>query len=130
MELADHIVDAFRAFGPIQLKRMFSGYGLFRGGVMFGLLHDDVLYLKADLDNVADFVSLGLAQFTYVRNGKTVGLSYYQAPDSVMDDGAEAAKWAQRSFEAALRGGASKAKAVRKRTAKSRDVMRNRKRAP
>ena len=130
MELAHHIVDAFRAFGAIQLKRMFSGYGLFRNGVMFGLLHDDVLYLKADLENVADFMSLGLAQFTYVRNGKTVGLSYYQAPDLVMDDSAEAAKWAQRSFEAALRGSASKAKAGRNRKPKSRDITRNPKHAP
>lgn len=110
MQLADHIADVFRAFGPVQLKRMFSGYGIFHDGIMFGLLLDEALYLKADAGNVGEFRALGLERFTYARKSRVVGLSYYRAPDSIMDDSIEAAEWARRSFDAALR-------AAKKRTA-------------
>lgn len=110
MSFDDHIADVFSAFGPIQVRRMFSGYGLFRDGLMFGLVHDDVLYLKGDDQNAGEFRELGLAQFTYRRNGKDVRLSYFRAPDTVMDDHAEAAKWARRAFEAARRDASSKTK--------------------
>lgn len=110
MAFADHIADVFGAFGPIQIRRMFSGYGLFREGLMFGLLHNETLYLKADAQNAAEFQELGLAQFTYARKSKVVRLSYYRAPDAVMDDSAEATKWAKSSFEAALREASTKTK--------------------
>ena len=110
MSYDDHIADVFSAFGPIQVRRMFSGYGLFRDGLMFGLFHDDVLYLKGDDQNAGEFRELGLAQFTYRRNGKDVRLSYFRAPDTVMDDSVEAAKWARSSFEAARREASSKTK--------------------
>ena len=86
---------------------MFAGYGIFCDGTMFALVYDGTLYLKADAENVADFQSLGLAQFRYSRKGKAVGLSYYRAPESVMDDGDEAACWGRRSLAAALRAQAS-----------------------
>lgn len=114
-EFAQHMADIFRLFGPISLRRMFSGYGVFRDGIMFGLVYEETLYLKADAENRADFRDQGLSQFEYIRQGKVVGLSYYQAPEAVLEDSNEAALWARRSFEAALRAGASKAKTVRSR---------------
>lgn len=113
-ELAQHMADVFRLFGPISLRRMFSGYGVFHDGIMFGLVHDETLYLKADSENVEDFQDQGLGQFEYVRKGKVIGLSYYQAPEKVMEDVTDAASWARRSFEAALRASVSKTKTVRK----------------
>ncbi len=114
-EFAQHLTDVFRLFGPISLRRMFSGYGVFHDGIMFGLVSQETLYLKADAENSADFRNQGLSQFEYVRQGKIIGLSYYQAPEIVLEDVNEAALWARRSFEAALRADASKTKAVRNR---------------
>lgn len=114
-EFAQHLTDVFRLFGPISLRRMFSGYGIYHDGVMFGLISQDTLYLKADAENYADFKDQGLSQFEYVRQGKIIGLSYYQAPEIVLEDANEAALWARRSFEAALRANASKTKTVRSR---------------
>jgi DNA transformation protein len=107
-EFAQYMTDVFRLFGPITLRRMFAGYGIFREGIMFGLVYDDALYLKADAGNLADFQRQGLRQFEYARQGKLVGLSYYRAPESVMEDPDEAALWARRAFEAALRANESK----------------------
>ncbi len=114
-EFAQHLTDVFRLFGPISLRRMFSGYGVFHDGIMFGLVSQETLYLKADAENSADFRDQGLGQFEYVRQGKIIGLSYYQAPETVLEDANEAALWARRSFAAALRAGASKARSVRSR---------------
>lgn len=84
-----------------------------RDGIMFGLIYDDILYLKADAKNIADFQRLGLSQFEYARQGKLIAWSYYQAPDFVMEDPGEAAHWARRAFDAALRADASKARTAR-----------------
>ena len=106
-EFADHLQDVFRLFGPIEVRRMFGGHGVFHHGLMFGLVSDEFLYLKADAGNLSHFEGQGLSQFVYLRQGKVMKLSYYLAPDAVMEDCAEAASWAQRSFEAALRGQAT-----------------------
>ena len=75
---------------------------------MFGLVSDEILYLRADAENAAQFRELGLCPFEYRRKDKTTKLSYYEAPPTVMEDAAEAARWAHLSFEAALRGHARK----------------------
>jgi DNA transformation protein and related proteins len=112
-EIIRHITDLLHAFGPSRSRRMFGGIGLFRDGLMFGLVYENNLYLKVDDENIAEFISRDLQQFRYARQGKLVGLSFYQAPDSAMDDSTEAALWARRSFEAALRAKAGKRAKVR-----------------
>ena len=102
-EFADHLRDVFRHFGPIELRRMFSGQGVFHQGLMVGLVVADTLYLKADALSAGLFEAQGLPRFTYLRKGRPTSLSYYQAPEAVLEDGAEAARWARYAFEAALR---------------------------
>lgn len=102
-EFAEHVRDVFQSFGRIELRRMFGGYGVYHRGLMFGLIDEETLYLKADAENAPSFQALGLPQFEYLRQGKVTRMSYYRAPDSVMDNRDEAARWARRSFEAASR---------------------------
>lgn len=70
---------------------------------MIGLLDDDQLYLKADVQLAPRFEELSLPAFTYLKKGHPVQLSYYLAPDEIYDDPQEAARWASLSFAAALR---------------------------
>ncbi len=51
---------------------MFGGAGLFRDGLMFGLVSAGELYLKADDLTAPRFRSAGCRPFTYDKNGKTV----------------------------------------------------------
>lgn len=102
-EYVEYLKEVFEQFGPIQPRRMFGGYGLFRNGLMFGLVADDMLYLKAD-DTVSNFFEeRGLDQFRYKKRGKTVKMSFYMAPEDIFDDQEEAKIWATRSYEAAVR---------------------------
>ncbi len=67
----EFIRDLFVQFGPVTVRRMFSGAGIFRDGLMFGLIVRDVIYLKADDISIADFEREGCTPFTYTR-GKAV----------------------------------------------------------
>ena len=103
-EFTRYLQEVFELFGPISARKMFGGYGIYHQGLMLGLVADDTLYLKADAQNVAFFEELGLGPFEYHKQGKVMKMSYYLAPDEIMDDREQAALWAQRSFAAALRG--------------------------
>lgn len=80
---------------------MFGGCGIYHGGLIFALVTDDVLYLKADAENARYFDEQRLGQFQYRRDGKVAKLSYYQAPVECMEEREHAAIWARRSYDAA-----------------------------
>lgn len=103
-EFTASLDDVFALFGPIQAKPMFGGHGLYHDGLMFGLVVDDVLYLKADSQSAGAFVAHGLPAFEYVKQGKPIKVSYYQAPEEIFDDQDAARHWAELAFEAARRG--------------------------
>ena len=102
-EFVEYLKDVFVHFGPIRVRRMFGGYGIFHEGVMFGLVADELLYLKADASSASHFETRGLAQFEYDKGKKIVKMSYYRAPDEIFDNPQKASIWAHRAWEAALR---------------------------
>ena len=113
----EFVRDLFAPFGPITIRRMFSGAGLFRDGLMFGLIVREAIYLKADETTAPDFTREGCGPFTYSR-GKNSGrpkqhaLPYWRLPERLYDDPDELAQWAHKAFDVALR------KAVKKREKK------------
>lgn len=103
------IADLLAPMGPVKVRRMFGGAGVFLDGLMFGLIKDDELYFKVDDGNRADFEDAGEEPWRYQRKGrKPVALSYYRAPDALYDDPEELQSWARQAFEAALRSRKSK----------------------
>jgi len=102
-EFVEYLKEAFREFGPITVRKMFGGYGVFFQGLMIGLVADDMLYLKVDKRSVASFTDRGLPQFEYPKGDKRVAMSYYLAPEEALEDSAEMQEWAQLAYEAALR---------------------------
>lgn len=102
-EFVDYLPEVFAQFGQIQARKMFGGYGIYHSGAMFGLVADDTLYLKADESTAQYFKSKGLDQFEYDKGGKIVKMSYYLAPEEILDNPDEATIWAKRAYEAALR---------------------------
>lgn len=112
-EFIDYLHEVFELFGPIRARKMFSGYGIYHNGLMFGLVAGDTLYLKADAENANHFEKEGLGKFEYRNGERVVKMSYWRAPEGIMEDREEAAMWARRSFEAALRSQRSKKKTKR-----------------
>ena len=92
----DDIVELFSDFGPVTVRRMFGGAGIYADDTMFGLIADGVIYLKAGESNAAKFEREQLAPFTFSkRTGERVVTSYRRMPDRLYDDPDELAVWAR-----------------------------------
>jgi len=109
-EYVEYLKEVFSEFGSVEPRRMFGGYGIFHKGLMFGLVADEVLYLKADEAIAKYFTERELEQFSYEKQGKAFKMSYYMAPEDIFDDLEEAKVWADRSFAAAVRSSKPKKK--------------------
>ena len=107
-EFSVYVIELMQSLGSVSAKAMFGGYGIFLNGLMFGLIADSVLYLKIDQETEDDFKSKGLEPFTYSKKGKEFKMSYYQAPEEVLEDSDEMHHWAAIAYNAALRAAEKK----------------------
>ena len=79
--------------GDITSRKMFGGYCLYCDGVVFALVAEDTLYLKADDGNRPDFEAAGLPAFQPFEDKPTV-MQYYLAPPEVFEDDEALHRWA------------------------------------
>jgi DNA transformation protein len=97
------IQDLLAEFGPISIRNMFSGAGIYAEGVMFAILVDDTFYLKADELFAQSFTAEGKRPFTYRRKGRPpVAMSYWEVPERLLDDPEELVAWARHAHAIAL----------------------------
>ena len=103
----DFLIDLFADFGPVTIRRMFSGYGISVDGVNFALALRAGLYFRADEQNIPQFEAEGSGPFQYQqrKTAKTVTVnSYWQLPARLFDDSEDLAHWARAAAQrAALR---------------------------
>lgn len=102
-EYVIYVVDLMQSIGPAYSKKMFGGYGIFLDGLMFALIANSTLYLKADKATEADFVERGLEAFSYQKQGKIFKLGYFQAPEETLDNIEEMRDWANKAYSVAIR---------------------------
>src|SRR5215470_965766 len=103
----DFILDLLGPLDPVA-RRMFSGVGLFHGGVMFGLLVRDAMYLRVDDVTRERFEQAGSGPFSYRRGEREVSLSaYYLVPEDLLDRQEELLQWTQDAIAASRRAAAS-----------------------
>jgi DNA transformation protein len=102
----EHLKDALSGLGPVSFRRMFGGAGIYADGIMFALVSDDTLYLKADDTTKGDFESEGLAAFVYESRGRIIALTYWRAPERLLDEPDEMRAWALRALSVAKRSAA------------------------
>jgi DNA transformation protein len=96
--------ELFSVFGPVTVRRLFGGAGVYSGDTMFALVHDGVVYLKVDDSNGPAFEREELPPFTYkTKTGRRGVMSYRRMPDRLYDDPDELAVWARAALAAAVR---------------------------
>ena len=106
---ATRVSEEFRAFVLEQLadvdsvlaRSMFGGVGLYAGGVFFGILAANTLYLKVDDSNRAQYEAEGMSAFKPFSD-KAMTMSYYQIPARVLEDAEELTTWVQASRRVAV----------------------------
>lgn len=109
-EFVDYVLELMTPLGTVRARRMFGAHGVYLDGLMFAIIEDDTLYLKVDDQSRELFEDQGLSPFTYRSKGKTVTLSYYQAPADALEEGDALCEWARHGFDAALRAQKKKPK--------------------
>ena len=113
------IKDQLDAFGPVRIRNMFGGAGVYAGDVMFALIAADTLYLKADETTKAAFEEDGMKPFVYAaKGGKSVAMSYWEVPPRLLEEPGELAEWAREAHRVACaaKRAPAKSKTPRKRT--------------
>jgi DNA transformation protein len=114
----DFLIDLFSAFGPVTIRRMFSGYGISADGTNFALALRAGLYFRADEATIPEFEAEGSKPFQYQTRTKTVTVSsYWQLPARLFDDPDELSDWAKAALAAAQRAGLKKRPKSKARTA-------------
>jgi DNA transformation protein len=110
-EYAEHVLELLRPLGPVSMRRMFGGVGVFYGAVMFGLIADDELFFKVGDANRGDYEAAGQEVFTYETSNGTHSLgSYWSCPPELLDDPDAFRQWARKAVDAALAAARAKAK--------------------
>ena len=100
----DFLIDLFADFGPVTIRRMFSGFGISADGTNFALALRAGLYFRADEQTIPQFEAESSRPFSYQTSTKTVTVnSYWQLPARLFDDSEELAGWARAALAAAQR---------------------------
>ena len=113
---AEFLREQLAPLGRVTLRRMFGKTGVFCDGVMFGMVTDNMLYLRLDDANRAAFAeALASPLLNYEKKGATIDLAFCRAPERLFDEPDELVAWARAALAAARRVAAK-----RKRTAPAR----------
>jgi DNA transformation protein len=102
----DFLTDLFADFGPVTLRRMFSGYGISVDGVNFALALRAGLYFRADETTIPQFQAEGSKPFQYQQRSTAkvvIVNSYWELPARLFDDSEELTGWAKAALAAAQR---------------------------
>jgi DNA transformation protein and related proteins len=111
----DFLIDLFSDFGPVSIRKMFSGFGISADGVNFALALRSGLYFRADDRTIPQFEAEGSKPFSYQTRSKTITVnSYWELPARLFDDTEELSGWARAALAAAQRAAAKKRPKARK----------------
>ena len=105
---AGFLREQLAPLGRVTMRRMFGKAGVFCDGLMFGMVRDDTLYFRVDDHNRAVFREAeSFPPLNYEKKGRSIDLSFWRAPERLLDEPDELVTWARASL-AAARGVATK----------------------
>jgi DNA transformation protein and related proteins len=96
-----YVLDQLAALGEVSARRMFGGAGLYCGEFFFGLISEDVLYLRVSEASRGDYTARGMAAFRPYADRPQLSMNYFEVPAEVLESSAELTAWARRAVAAA-----------------------------
>ncbi|MFI8418201.1 TfoX/Sxy family protein [Serratia sp. NPDC078593] len=76
----------FSALGRITTRSQFGGYGLLADGVMFAVVTEGEMYLRATHRIESEFRARGMANMIYSKRGAPIVMRYYWVDDDLWRD--------------------------------------------
>jgi len=103
-EFAEFLREQLAPLGHLTMRRMFGKTGVFCDGVMLGMVTDNTLYLRVDDGNREVFKEAeAYPPLNYEKQGRTLDLSFWRAPERLFDEPDEFVEWARIALAAAHR---------------------------
>ena len=101
---AEFLREQLAPLGRVAMRRMFGKTGVFCDGLMFGMVTDNMLYLRVDEHNRAAFEEAASSPpLNYEKKGCTIDLAFWRAPERLFDEPDELVTWARVALAAARR---------------------------
>jgi DNA transformation protein len=114
---AEFLHEQLAPLGRLTLRRMFGKTGVFCDGLMFGMVTDNMLYLRVDEQNREAFKEAASSPpLNYAKGGSTIDLSFWRAPERLFDEPDELVEWARVALAAARRVAAKRGRATPRRS--------------
>jgi DNA transformation protein len=106
---AEFLREQLAPLGCVTMRRMFGKTGVFCDGLMFGMVTENTLYFRVDDGNRAVFKEAeAFPPLNYKKQGSTIDLSFWRAPERLFDEPDELVAWAQLALGAADRVAATR----------------------
>lgn len=113
---AEGLIELFAPAGPVRVKRMFGGKGVYLDGFIIAVeLSTGDLYLKGDEVCAPAYEAAGGRRWNYEGETKAgvvrrVAMPYWTMPETAFDDEDELKRYARMALEASIRADAAKSK--------------------
>lgn len=91
-----------RVADGIRARNMFGGVGVYADDLFFALIDNDMLYLKVDDSNRADFERAGMGPFRPFGAGGEV-MQYYELPADALEEPERLGFWVEKAVNVAKR---------------------------
>lgn len=101
-DFVEHVCELLAPLGAVRSKRMFGGWCIYVDEIPTALVAYDTLWFKVDDGNRADYEAAGVGPFKPFPD-KDMVMSYWQVPESVIDDRRSIVDWGRRALDAAMR---------------------------
>src|SRR5262245_38743615 len=101
---AEFLREQLAPLGGVTMRRMFGKTGVFCDGLMLGMVRDNTLYFRVDDHNRSAFKEAqSFPPLDYEKQGRTIDLSFWRAPERLFDEPDELVAWARLALAAARR---------------------------
>ena len=116
---AEFLREQLAPLGRVTMRRMFGKTGVFCDGLMFGIVTNNMLCLRVDDHNRAAFKEAeSCPPLSYEKQGCTIDLAFWRAPDRLFDEPDELVTWAREALAAARRVAAKRERTAPRRKSK------------
>src|SRR5258705_5107483 len=116
------VLDQLRPVVPdARARRMFGGIGLYAADLFFGIIDDDIVYLKVDDSTRGEYEARGMPAFRPYEGGTS--MNYSQLPEEILEEQETLQLWTSRALEVAR---AAKRKRAQKKGATKKDATKRR----
>jgi DNA transformation protein and related proteins len=103
------VEEALEPLGRVSMRRMMGGATLYLDGIIFAILDEGELWLKADEETNAIWDAEGCEKFSVTFKDGTVDvMNYRRAPTDIYDEPEALQRWARLAVEAGARGAAKR----------------------